>query len=386
MRKRIIGYLRCPLCKDYVKLVAFSGDDEEVEDGVLICECGQWYPVIANVPRMLLGDLRGDYSEFLGRYGKELSQIGVQWDSYNSGSFEDSESKKQVKESFGSKWKSQPKWGVSGKSREIAWRWFLERYGWESEEDLRRYISSRRMILDAGTGLGRVIKDFCELGAIDGGFEIFGVELSDCADEAYQNVGGFRNVHIIQGDITRLPFEKGSFDFILSDGVLHHTPDTRVSFLTLSRYLQKNGEIAIYVYRKKGPIREFCDDYIRKFSTSLSADDCWRFSESITKLGRSLSDLKVEFEVPEDIPILGIRAGRYNLQRFIYWNILKCYWNDELSFDENNLVNFDWYHPRDAHRHTVDEVESWFDEAGLKIKHLKEIPSGISVIGEKVGI
>lgn len=158
--------------------------------------------------------------------------------------------------------------------------------------------------------------------------EIFGVELSDCVDEAYENTREFLNAHIIQADVMNLPFQHSIFDLVFSEGVLHHTPDTKAALIYLINYLKAGGEMAIYVYKAKGPLREFCDDYIRQYSTKLSPKECWQFCEAITKLGKALSETKIEFEVPEDIPILKIKAGRYNLQRFFYWNILKCFWNE----------------------------------------------------------
>jgi hypothetical protein len=48
---------------------------------------------------------------------------------------------------------------------------------------------------------------------------------------------------------------------------------------------------------------------------------------------------------------------------------MKCFWNDELSFEENAVINYDWYHPQLATRHTVEEVRGWFASAGLDVVH-----------------
>ena len=125
----------------------------------------------------------------------------------------------------------------------------------------------REHILDAGTGLGRVVMDFCEVCKSG---EVFGVDLSDAVEGAYQNTKKYPNAHILQADLMNLPFKRESFDFIFSEGVLHHTPNTQKAFEVLVNYLAPKGEIAIYIYEKKGPIREFCDDYIRQSTTKLS--------------------------------------------------------------------------------------------------------------------
>ena len=104
----------------------------------------------------------------------------------------------------------------------------------------------------------------------------------------------------------------------------------------------------------------------------MTEAECLSFSEKITKLGKALTELNFDFEVPEDIEILEIKKGKYNLQRFFYWHILKCFWNAQFSFDENNLINFDWYHPKHAHRHQKEEIEKWCRECNLNLYYLNE--------------
>ena len=50
----------------------------------------------------------------------------------------------------------------------------------------------------------------------------------------------------------------------------------------------------------------------------------WDFSEQMTILGKKLSDLNIEIDVP-DIPFLSIKGGKYDIQRFIYWNFIKMF-------------------------------------------------------------
>jgi hypothetical protein len=145
--------------------------------------------------------------------------------------------------------------------------------------------------------------------------------------------------------------------------------------------LASGGEIAFYVYRKKAPIREYADDYIRNFIQDIPPDKAWEMMEPLTKLGKALSDLKTEIDIVEDVPVLGIKAGRYDVQRLIYYTMFKCYWNDRLSFDENVCINFDWYHPRYAWRHTEEEVRKWISDAGLRLVHENIEESGITIRG-----
>jgi SAM-dependent methyltransferase len=212
---------------------------------------------------------------------------------------------------------------------------------------------------------------------------IYGLDISYGVRTAYKDLGTTPNLNFVQGDLTRLPFAEGFFDFIACDQVIHHTPSTRESLRHLLTRLASGGHINFYVYKKKGPVREFCDDHIRAQTVRMSPDECLKVSEAITKFGKMMSDLKLTIDVPEDIPLLGIKAGKQDLQRFIYWNVFKCYWNDTMDWDSNVITNFDWYHPLHAHRHSQDEVETWCKEERLSIEHMDVQESGISVRARK---
>ena len=374
MKEKILDFLICPVCQGILHLEIFSTEDDEIKEGLLECSCGQWFPIIHFIPRLLLGQYRADYRGFLKRYGLRHLENRTQGPS-PSGS-----SRTQVQKSFSSKWTSQPSWGTEGETKKFMKEWILKKYGWGDRKGFEKSLGNRKRILDAGMGLGREAMEFCRVCKKG---EVFGVDLSEAVEAAYLHTKQYPNIHILQADIMRLPFKKRIFDFIFSEGVLHHTPDTKSAFEKLLNFLVPKGEIAVYVYKKKGPIREFCDDYIRQFTTKLSDEKCWEFSRKMTQLGRALSNLNLEFEIPEDIPVLEMKAGKYNLQRFFYYHILKCFWNDRFTFDENNLINFDWYHPSNAHRHIPEEVKTWFRKARLKLIHLDISESGISARGIK---
>jgi SAM-dependent methyltransferase len=348
MRESLLQYVVCPVCGNKLNLVNPSSEGDEIISASLACSRGHSFPVSDGVPRL-------------------LSRDGL------------TEAQKETQDSFSQKWQMIPGYGYEAKSKEFHLNWYLQRYGWENLENLAEFLRARQFILDAGTGLGRDVKLYAE--HTKG--EVFGVDISQSIDIAYHHIRHLSNVHLVQADLTSLPFAKGSFDFIGSDFVLHHTPDTEKSFKYLVSFLKKEGQIAIYVYKKKGPIREFCDDYIRSFTTKLPPEECREFSEAVTKFGKSLSDMNIDISVPEDIPYLEIKAGRYDLQRFVYWHIFKCFWNDDFDFDTNVMTNFDWYHPQYAHRHTPEEVKSWFQDLNLEILSFNVIESGISVRGKK---
>ena len=264
----------------------------------------------------------------------------------------------------------------------LQYRWYLERFWGKNESRFKRFLQTRRLILDAGTGMGHSAKWL----SANPKAQVFAIDLSDGIYNAYKNYGKTDNIHFIQADLTRLPFKRRKFDFILSDQVLQNTANTERSFRYLTRFLAKNGVIGIYVYKKKGPIREFCDDYIQSKVRSMPVKETLKLSRALTLLGRNLAKLNVKISVPEDIDVLGIKKGTYDLQRFIYWNVLKCFWSDDPSIDMDTsvAVNFDWYYPEYGHRHEPEEVRRWFALENLKILHFDVIYSGISVMGKKL--
>jgi len=193
----------------------------------------------------------------------------------------------------------------------------------------------------------------------------------------------------VHADINRLPFPDGFFDFVNCDQVIHHTPDPPKTFLNLTRKLKTGGQVATYVYRKKSVVREFTDDYIRDRIKDDSFEKALETCEAITKLGKAFSDLKANVTIEEDIPVLGITKGTYDVQRFLHWHVLKCFWNDEFDFFTNNVVNADWYHPVYCFRYTPEEFKAWFApspsaEKGWEILAWDEQEAGISCRARKL--
>jgi ubiquinone/menaquinone biosynthesis C-methylase UbiE len=335
--------------------------------------------VINGLPKILAGEQR-EYHRFYNNYKKLFESEGlnqnITWMEMGEGG--------QVREAFSEKWSRKGDMGISEASpfKEFTRNWMLKKYGWGSESGFKRAICDKELILDAGTGLGRDVMYLAE--AAKEGL-VVGMDFADCAVNALRNVSSFKNAYIIQGDILRMPFKEESFDFILSEGVLHHTPNTQEAFNRCCRVLKTGGEIAFYIYRRKGPIREFADDYLRRIIQKVPIEERWRIAERITKLGKALSELKTKIEVPEDIPELGIKKGNMDVHMFIYWNFLKCFWNEKLPFDENMIVNFDWYVPEYAHRHTKEEIMEWCRENNIEVIWFHEEESGYTVRGIKKG-
>jgi len=288
--------------------------------------------------------------------------------------------------SFDDKWTQNPRLAFDETLREGSevQQWILNRNGFASPAAMRSYLADRARILDAGCGNGRVTALLQRLAPSTS--QLTGIDLV-AADVACDNLAALPNVVVapanLLGDLTQI----GEFDFVYCQEVLHHTGDARGAFRNLSQRLSPNGEIAIYVYRKKAAIREFTDDYVRDRIASMPYAQARAVSAEIAELGRALSATRVNGQpVTVNVPsveMLGIEAGEYDLQRFVYHFFMKCFWNANLSHDENVAINYDWYHPQDATRHDLTEVLAWFEEAHLGVVHTHVDPYGITVRGRR---
>jgi len=285
---------------------------------------------------------------------------------------------RQTELSFAAKWRRRSSY-ESTAMREQTARWLCERYGFDAPSSLRDHLAAAGAVLDAGCGSGFSASTWLAPGWAAQGSVWVGVDISTAVDIARERLGSIEHTHFVQADVLALPFADETFDAIFSEGVLHHTPSTERALRALVTVLRRGGELLFYVYRSKAPVREFTDDYVRAIVSELDPDDAWEALRPLTLLGQALAELRVEVDVPDDVPLLGIRAGRHDVQRLIYWHFAKLFWNEKLSLEENNHVQFDWYHPRYAHRHTEEEVRGWCLASGLEITRFDVGESGFTV-------
>jgi len=347
LKLSLVDYLVCPTCSGEITLNIQKKVKNEIITGKLKCKnCGDSFSITNGIPRFVT-DTEKDFVK--------------------------------TEDVFSAKWKLHHKNHQEKEWTSFQQKWFLDRFGWNTLSNFKNFLKSKKIILEAGTGVGNTAK----LLSFNPKSTVFAIDASDSVEFAHKKYGKLPNLHFLQADLRNLPFKKKFFDFILSDQVLHHTDDTKKSFTYLTKFLKKNSYISIYVYNKKAPIREFTDDFIRKTTVKMSVNDCLEFSKAMSLLGKNLVKINKKISIPKDIPLLGIKKGTYDVQRFIYWHFLKCFWDPSNNLERSIGVNFDWYSPKYAYRHTPAEVKKWYKDTKLKITHFKEIESGISVTGKK---
>lgn len=277
-----------------LKCVACGASPLEAGAGGWRCSrCAKAYPIVDGVGRFVSSE------HYVGSFG-------FQWNTF---------SKAQLDSANG-----------TTRSRDA----FEEKTGWKLES-----LRGCR-VLDAGCGMGR----FAEVCAAAQA-EVHAIDLSIAVEAAARNLARHPNASFYQADIMDLPFADGSFDAIYSIGVLHHTPDTRKAFLSLTRLLRPGGRIAIWVYSTKLRLM-FGGEILRTFTPRLS-------KSMLLKASR----LAVPLYHVHRLPLIG-RATTALLPTSL---------NPDPEW--RWLDTFDWYSPRYQWKHSYPEVEGWFREAGL---------------------
>lgn len=281
----------------------------------------------------------------------------------------------QVQQSFGNKW-TKSDFGQDDHDFKKIKNLMLQMMGL-NESDLS--IFQNKIVLDTGIGSGSSARLWAQKSK-----EFHGIDISKAvyrAKNALKSSG--KEPVLSQADLNALPYVDNSFDVIVSNGVFHHTPDTKVALKNCIKKLKTDGFCLFYIYKKKAPLREFADDYIRDRISDLSYDYAMKAMEPITDFAKSLHEQSIKIQIPNDVEILGIKKGEYDLQRFIYQFFFKCFWNESWGFEYSNLTNYDWYHPKFAWRHTKTEIQDWCKEFNLQIEYIKETESGYTCLVKK---
>jgi SAM-dependent methyltransferase len=267
----------------------------------------------------------------------------------------------QTNAAFSEKWTKYENSDEKDKLFDFQRNWYLTLYGFESEAALAHHLRASAVIFDAGCGMGYKAAWFAGLAphAV-----VIGMDFSEAAAQAARRYAALENLFFIQGDIADTGLASGIADYVSCDQVIMHTQSPERTFAELVRVTSSTGQVACYFYAKKAVPRELLDDYFRTRCTQIDRSRLWAMSEQLAELGRRLSDLKVQIDVPE-IPELRIKAGRYDIQRFIYWSFLKCFWNEDLGRETSVLTNFDWYSPSNARRFSEEEVRAIVADNGM---------------------
>ena len=358
MKIEILSKLVCPYTQLSFELIIFEEikkDIDEVLTGLLISE-KTVYPIIKGIPRMLPNSAF-IFQDIVGLYLHLLTEEQItKYNCYLVNNSLLEKDYKHTQKSFTAEWKamgnSDRAWGRHPESRLNE---FINRL------DIHPGDLNNKTILDAGCGHGEI-----EVALSAYNIELFAIDLSFSVDEVMKRVkdsGSVANIHIIQANVHFLPFKKDFFDFVFSDGVLHHTPDTKKGFESITYGLKSGGKSFIMVY--SNDYKNKLDLLIDKFITYNK----WFFNNLphpfLYTICYALS------------PIYWIYLNTYNI-------IHKGSRRVNRSLKELGLSLFDAFSPKFDWKHSKEEVISWYKEYGYKDMKLTFFDHiGIGIVGTK---
>ena len=339
MRRTVLKILRCPECTGHLTLRAFE-ETSEVEDGVLTCDsCGRTFPIINAIPRLLpdahIHAVVQYHGDFFRRWRIDADAV-IRRSSKAARTGRLSAERRTVK------------------SYSYQWRKFKEMYPhWEqvfldSIRPMTPNFFQGRCGLDAGCGFGRSLRYAASYGG-----EMIGLDLSEAIEAARDNTRHLPNVHLVQGDIFHPPIAPAALDFVYSIGVLHHLPDPKAGFMTLTRLLKPNAPIFIWVYLRLRGRQIAAFSLMRAISTRMPlrllnvvclALAAGQWLAWIVPY-RILNSCRATRRLARHIP--------FTLYARYPFRVLHTDWFDGLSVP---LVNY----------YRREHVEAWYREAGLE--------------------
>jgi len=252
--------------------------------------------------------------------------------------------------------------------------------------EIRRAAVTRRLfVYDAACGFGGIASDLLEPGDVPE-LVYVGADVHHALPLITARVPGLAGQGVLlRWDIAEPLPVRETFDYVICRAALHHTPDPAKTFATLCGALRPGGKIAISVYRRKTRCREALDDALRGVVTAMSREQALDVSRQFTVLGKALQEVQQEVDIPEDLPLLGIRKGRSTVHGLVYHHFVKCFYNPVFGERYSTLVNYDWYHPPYAYRYDVEEVRGWFTACGIDVVDERSIEAQHYLAGVKAG-
>lgn len=175
------------------------------------------------------------------------------------------------------------------------------------------------MVLEAGCGTGQLTNFL----GMNWGRTVIGADL--CLNslrlaKSFRDRCSIVNAQLVQMNLFRPPFPDGTFDLVISNGVLHHTSDPEGGFHSIARKVKQGGYVIVGLYNWLGRLPTL-----------------WR-RRLIETFGERWAALDPR-----------LRGSRLNSGRWAAWYM-------------------DQYrHPHES-RHSMSEVERWFEKAGFDLQ------------------
>jgi SAM-dependent methyltransferase len=305
----LLELLRCPSSGQRLKLEGSSGGLTEIDDGWLVSEDGmQRYPVLKGVPRFVP---QSNYADNFGMQWNHFRQ--TQLDSYSG--------------------------------HPISTDRFWQATGWKPEQLQGQWV------LDAGCGAGR----FAEV-ALLAGAKVVALDYSSAVDACFANLKHHPNLHVVQGDIYRLPVAPGSFPFVYSLGVLQHTPDVAKAFAALPPMVSPGGRLCTDFYWKRLRTMLHAKYLFRPLTKRLDQSELFnmlqRWVPTLLAISQALGRVPLIGRGLKRVVPVADYTGRFPLsdQQLKEWALLDT---------------FDMLAPTYDNPQSAETIRRWYEQAGL---------------------
>jgi SAM-dependent methyltransferase len=166
------------------------------------------------------------------------------------------------------------------------------------------------------------------------------------------------SVHFVRGDLQAPPFEAETFDLIISNGVLHHTPQTYGTFISVARLVKPGGRFYLWLYRRP-------ETFVKRYALYPAIDLARMFVS----------------RMPGSLQARCVKAGAGAL---FAWHSVRGQARG-LSWQERLIGVYDTLTPRWRHYHAPIEVARWFFENGYSSPLLThwDNPYGFGMLATK---
>ena len=218
-----------------------------------------------------------------------------------------------------------------------------------------------KRVLDAGCGMGRYSYVAAQLGAAT----VVGFDLHDGVSAAHRLTAPLNQVKVLRASIFAPPFQQGSFDAIMSIGVVHHTGDAHRAIRELVGLLRPGGQLFIQVYASRGPRRDRWNSRLLHLTNKLPARLLYACAYGL-------------------VALMYVPVARHLMKAGLHYVSLVSY-SPRRTFRRNVADTFDWHCAPYKSFHTQDELASLLRACGLTritVTH-PGYRGGLTLLGEK---
>ncbi len=193
-------------------------------------------------------------------------------------------------------------------------------------KSFKNFVGLNKDVLEVGCGTGQ-LSIYFGIGTNNRVYALDPTMASINLGRNFAKINNINNIKFVNTDIFNDVFNDEVFDFIWTNGVLHHTKNPCLAFNIISKSLKKNGYILVGLYNRFGRIRTIFRQILYKI------------------FGRSV--------------VMFLDPTLRNLKKNNYLQI-------------NSWIRDQYEHPVES-LHTLDEVLNWFKKNNIDF--ISSIPS-----------